>query len=241
MRRIGPTIAGLLVLIATASPAHAGGALLDFDHHFYLPGDTVRASSGVWLKSSMGRLEDGPYFAYLSPFTGIDRVPPPIGPDGMKVAPAEVMPRPGDDTYGDVTVEFVMPEVEPGRYWVTICNDPCKLTLGDVMATLTTVAADDVDGRITAATDRLRARLRTLQITIRNRVFGHRAESIRGRLTAVERDVSRLAAEVIELKSDMSRPEPAPEEERSSALPPLLAFVVPAAVAGVVLGRRSRS
>ena len=241
MRRVWSTIAGLLMLLAAAPPAQAGGALLDFDRDFYLPGDTVHASSGVWLKSAMGRLEDGPYFAYLSPFTGIDRMPPPIGPDGIQVARAEVVPRPVDDTYGDVTLEFVMPEVEPGRYWVTICNDPCKLTLGDVKPSLTTVAADDVDGRISAATDRLRARLHTLRIAIDSRVFGHRADSIRGRLTAVERDVSRLAADVIELKSLARKAEPAPEEERSSALPPLLAFVVPAAVAGVVLGRRSRS
>jgi hypothetical protein len=240
MRRVWSTVAGMLVLVAGVAPARAGGALLDFDREFYVPGDVVHASSGVWLKSSNGRLDDGPYFAYLSRYAGLDGMPPPLPPDALRVTSAEVAPRSGDDAYGDVSVEFVLPELEPGRYWVTLCDEPCELLLGDVMPTLTTVAADEAEGRLATAMGRLADRLRTLRITIGNRVFGHRGDSIRSRLTAVERDVARIEAEIEQLGAATPEPEPAPEE-RSSALPPLLAFVVPAALAGVLLGRRSRS
>jgi hypothetical protein len=241
VRRLLAVVGGLVFVVAAASPAHAGGALLDFDREFYVPGDVVHASSGVWLESAQGRLEDGPYFAYLSRYRGLDDMPPPLPEDAVRVATADVRPRPADHTYGDVTIEFVLPDVEPGRYWVTTCNEGCRLTLGDVMPTIMTVAADDAEGRIVTATERLSHRIRALRIMLSNRVFGHRADSLRNRITALERDVARLEGETVELNAAverLSRPVP---EEGSSALGPVLAFVIPAAVAGAVVGRRSRA
>lgn len=232
MRRICSAIVGALLVVVAGVPAGAGGALLDFDREFYVPGDVVHASSGVWLKSARGRLEHGPYFAYVSRYTGLDSMPSPAPADAQRVAEARIEPR--DHRYGDVYVEFPLPDLEPGKYWVTICNDPCKLQLGDVMPTTMTVVEDDVEGRAVVATERVRLALRSLQ---------HRMpDGLRARLKKVEAEVERLGAEVEELRADAARPaeEPPPDEE-SSALPPLLAFVVPAAVAGILLGRRSRS
>lgn len=230
----------LLVLVATAAPASAGGALLDFDREFYVPGDVVHASSSVWLKSARGRMEDGPYFAYLSRFSGVESMPSPLPPDALRVAPAEVVPRPTGE-HGDVAVQFVLPDLEPGQYWLTICNDPCKVQLGDIMPSLMTVASDDVEGRMMTRVEELSERLRMLRYELSNRVFGRRGDSLRNRLVAVERDVARLEAYVDELRAEARSAEQPPPEDESSAVSPLLAFVLPAALAGILLARRSRA
>lgn len=240
MRRRWSTVAGMLFLLSIPAPASAGGALLNFDRDFYVPGDAVRAESGVWLKSSMGRLEDGPYFAYVSTFTRLEKMPPPLPDDAVEVASVDVVPRRSGE-HGVASVDFVLPQVEPGRYWLTICDEGCSITLGDIMPTPMLVAADDEDGRLRALERELSEDIRSVRIELHNLVLGHRPEALRQRLTAVERDVRRLALEVNHLNAVVDdRPAQRTSEERSSGLSPLLAFVVPAAVAGVLFGRRVR-
>jgi hypothetical protein len=236
MRKVTVIVVAGVFLALAAAPAQAGGALLDFDQEFYVPGGTVRAQSGVWLKSSMGRLEDGPYFAYLSELT--EDMPPPLPSDALRVASVEIVPRPTGE-HGDASFEFTLPDVESGRYWVTVCNDPCRITLGDIMPTPLLVVADEDEGRIAVVRDRLSNRIRGLRIVVNNRVFGHRADSLRSRVTALERDMDHLLADLHEVRAAVER-RPAPRKDETSSLPQLLAFVVPAAVLGMLVARRPR-
>lgn len=226
----------LLTFVLPAAPARAGGALLDLDREFYVAGDVVRAHSAVWLESSQGRLDDGPFFAYLhepSP-----DYPPPVPEDALRVAPVEIVERP-DGEHGDASAEFVLPLLEPGRYLLTLCNDPCTKTLGDIMSTEVVVASSDSEGRIVMVQDQLRFRLRSLHARVRNHVLGSDARSLRSRITELENEVARLAKEVDVLGAD-ARPSPPAPSGGSAAVPALLAFVVPAAALGIVLARRSR-
>ena len=236
MRKASFAILGMLLLGAFPAPASAGGVILDLRHDFYLAGEVVSGRSGVWLKSSMGRLEDGPYFVYLSEMT--KRIPPPLPRGSLNVAPLDVEPRPTGQ-YGDASFEFVLPQVEPGRYWLTFCNDPCTKPLGDLMGAELIVAADVEDGRMRTMKDMLSARIRSVRVRLNSIVLGHRPESLRGRIGAVERDLISLDGRVDELLAAAARPEPS-ERDSPSSLAPLFAFVVPAALLGIVLGRRSR-
>lgn len=238
MRKTWVAVVAVLLSAAVPAPARAGGAVLDLNQDFFLPGDSVRAFDAVWLKSSMGRLEDGPYFAFLSRIA--PRMPPPLPRDALRVARVEVAPWP-DDRWGDASVEFVMPPVEPGRYWLTVCNRRCSTTLGDLVSAELLVAEDADAGRFAVLREELSGRIDGIQYQLRDRVLGHRAESLRSRVMALERDVERLAAELDQVRAEGAAHEPAPVEDESSALTPLLAFVVPAALAGAFLGRRSRA
>lgn len=241
MRRRWSTVVGIVLLVSLPLPARAGGALLSFDRDFYVPGDAVHAESGVWLESSMGRLEDGPYFAYVSTFTGLEKMPPPLPHDAIRVASVEVVPRPSGE-HGVASVDFVLPRLEPGRYWLTICDEGCSITLGDILPTPMLVAADDEDGRLRALEQELSEDVRDVRIELRTLVLGHHPDALRQRVTAVERDVRRLAAEVNHLNALVGDgPVQSAREDRSSGLSPLLAFVVPAAVAGALFGRRTRA
>ncbi|HEX2196348.1 MAG TPA: hypothetical protein VHJ76_05415 [Actinomycetota bacterium] len=233
-------VSGLLLAVTLPGPAVAGGALWDLNQDFYLPGEVVRAESGVWLESGMGRLEDGPFHAYLSEFD-MDRMPPPLPPDAIRVAPVVVEPRPGTD-YGDASVEFELPSLPPGKYFLSTCNDPCEVQLGDLMPTLLLVAESEEGGEVAVMKDRLSWRIRSLRTELMNRVFGHRADSLRNRITALERDVARVEAEVDALREAAAqRVERPPEDDPAASLPALLAFVVPAALLGVLFGHRYRS
>ena len=235
MRKRWTPVVAALFLVMIPGPAKAGGAVLQFDSDFYVPGDVVRASSSVWLKSSQGRLADGPYFAYL--YKPSADFPPPVPAGAVRVGQVEVVPRPGGE-HGDASLEFVLPDLESGRYELTLCNAGCKEYLGDIIPSEVIVAADTVEGRIVTATERLSTRLQGLRILVSNRVLGHRADSLRGRITAVERDLDSLVAEVERLNAAAERAAEHSHDTRSSSLPPLFALLVPAALLGVVAGRR---
>ncbi|HEX2294667.1 MAG TPA: hypothetical protein VHN37_05095 [Actinomycetota bacterium] len=237
VRRWSGTIVTAMVLLCVPAPALAGGAELELSREFYLPGDVVRAHSSVWLKSSMGRLEDGPYFAYLSRVT--KGMPTPLSPDAVRVARVEVVPRPTGE-HGDASVEFVVPQVEPGRYWITICNSGCKVTLGDIVSTEMLVAGDEDEGRMAVLRDDFDQEIFQLEFLLRERVLGRDPDTVRSRVTSLEEDLALLREEVADLRAAARRPAP-PEEDRSSMVPPLLAFVVPAAAAGILVARRYRS
>jgi hypothetical protein len=230
-------VAFLLSFVLPVAPARAGGALLDFDREFYVSGDVVRARSVVWLKSALGRLEDGPYFAYLH--EPAPDYPPPLPPNALRVAPVDVEPRATGET-GVASVEFVLPPLGPGGYRLTLCNSPCTKTLGDVMSTELIVAASEGEGELTVAQRRLSVRLRALRVRVHNRVLGAHPPSLLGRVTALERDVRDLAARMDALAAGVRAPAPSPSGAGSAALPALHAFVVPAAALGVVFARRSR-
>jgi hypothetical protein len=226
-----------LLALAVPAPARAGGALLEFDREFYVPGDVVRAHSVVWLKSALGRLGDGPYFAYVH--EPAPDYPPPLPDAALRVAPVEVEERPGTE-YGEASTEFVLPPLGPGRYRLTLCNDPCTETLGDIMSTELVVAASEGEGELMTIQQALRVRLRALRVTLHRRVLGSHPPSLRGRITALEREVRELGARVDALAADARPPAPSPSGDDAAGLPALLAFVVPAAALGVVMARRSR-
>ena len=125
--------AGALV-VATGSPAVAGGAALDFDREWYRPGDVARASTDVSYLDWEGRAEDGPFHAYLEPIA--NQTEPHadwgrIAPDAIPLGQLTVEPR--SPAGASVSIEFTVPDVPAGGYSVTYCNDPCTAWLGDLV------------------------------------------------------------------------------------------------------------
>ena len=239
--RAGLCVAAVGIVLAggAASPAAAGGVMFSLDKRVYVPGEVVRAHANVWLKSTIGggRLEDGPYFAYLGTSRELPS-PPPIPPPA--IALGEIAISPDDDgRYGTARLRFTLPDLEPGRYWIVNCNDPCTTTLGDLMSTPVVVAAGPGDARLVTITNRLTERLRKLRHRMVNRILGSQRATLSTRLEEVERRLDTLRTDIAVLRESAEMDVP-PDEETSSSLAPILAFVVPAAGVGAVLWRRSR-
>ena len=122
------------LVVATGSPALAGGAALDFDREWYQPGDVARASTDVSYLDWEGRAEDGPFHAYLEPIS--NQTEPHadwgrIAPDAIPLGQLTVEAR--SAAGASVSIEFTVPDVPAGGYSVTYCNDPCTAWLGDLV------------------------------------------------------------------------------------------------------------
>lgn len=163
MRRAG-WLAALVVSMAGASipllapAAQAGGGTFDFGRRYYIPGQTAIGRSQFSTEiGGTGRPSDGPFFAYL-----LRRRNGPIGfdpRDGILLAQVKIMrgsPYAGEPLPTAV-VRFQVPDVQPGRHWIGLCNDPCTDTfLGDLMGGWIGVAATQEQARLWKLRDELR-------------------------------------------------------------------------------------
>lgn len=209
-----------LLLALAAPPAAAGGANLDFEQEYYMPGDVVRAQGVVWVDSDrrdLGSLEDGPYYAYLKPEGKL-----------LPVATLQIEPWPKGE-HGDVSVEFVLPQLDPGYYWLHYCNASCKKPLGDLMVSQLNVVADKSEARVLDLSLRISEELGRVKARSRSA-----ARSNEQRTTLL---VNELEARIVELE-DAIKALPGPERRSESSLPILPAGLI-AIPLGILWWRRS--
>ena len=130
----------LLGLIETATGiAVAGGAVWHFDGE-HQPGDiAVSVTSVAWdHDSELGTPAEGPYLIYLVPEAAGTEAWPDGPAEGMLVGVVEIAFGPfqaeDGEWYGPhhAIARFEIPDVAPGSYLISHCNDPCTNTLGDI-------------------------------------------------------------------------------------------------------------
>ncbi len=137
-------LVGLILAIAVPT-ASAGGGRWDF-REAYAVGERVTVTEIVWIQPDgryLGGIDDGPFSAYLvkgSP----DAYHIPLPADAIDLGPVLIEPR-HQSEHGDVTLDFLVPEVEPGDWVVALCNDPCRKPLGDMLPTQITIAGDGTE------------------------------------------------------------------------------------------------
>jgi hypothetical protein len=153
----GVVVGSLLAInISTVS---AGGAHWNFDEA-YVVGERVTVSEAVWIQPKaryLGGIDDGPFSAYL--VKGFpDDYPISLPADAIDLGPVLIEAR-HQSEYGDVTLDFFVPQVEPGEYVVALCNDPCRKPLGDMLPTPITIAGDDAEARLLERIKRLEIKL----------------------------------------------------------------------------------
>lgn len=242
------TRASLLVLVAASllavpTPAGAGGPQLDWSKQAYIPGEIVFGRTNVWLKTTFedrgrGRLEAGPYYAYLSPQPATRRADgglrnwQQVSDDWIPVGRVHIEPRP-DGRYGTATVRFRLPELEPGIYWVDACNQSCAMGLGDLVGTLLNVVADESERRLMIFTHRIARDLDRLQVRMKSEVLGDKKRSLRSSIDALAERVERL--------EDLSaRSSVVPVDVTDDGAPFTIPLLVgAAAIAAAIAGRRT--
>ena len=104
-----------------------GGAYIEFDRTHYLPGETATGEAYVYLlKPQQGRLERGPFYAYLvTTNRSFPQVGKPIPAGAIRVGTFEIeQSRP---KWFELTVSFTVPDVAGDGYTVAMCNDPCTV------------------------------------------------------------------------------------------------------------------
>lgn len=131
--RLAIILVAAVLVVSMAGPAWAKGSYLYFDRLYVAPGEQVVLETEFYTNVSgkTGSVEAGPYYAYLLPERRtID--PPRIPKVAVFLGPIQISP--GDrDVVWSASVAFTMPQVNPGRYRVEICDDPCRHdTVGDL-------------------------------------------------------------------------------------------------------------
>jgi hypothetical protein len=160
MRRV--CVVAVLGMVAfwlgAGASASGGGSTFDFHRRWLAPGERVfgRTQFGEGGQGQ-GRVSDGPYFAYL---VRGDRFiePPSIPRDAVRLGTVR-MHRLGGGIW-EASIRFVVPNVRPGTYTVSLCNDPCRNAyVGDLMGAWISIAASVGQAKIRNLEARIEERI----------------------------------------------------------------------------------
>jgi hypothetical protein len=233
----------VLVIVAPTGAEANGGAYLEFDRTYYLPGDAGHAVTYVSLPASKEHLlDEGPFYVFALPAGASLREGKPIPSAAVRLGTVAVTEE--DETY-EFTTEFTVPELDPGYYEIGVCNDPCTIS----------GFREALGGSLSIVETRREAQLLTTNDRLRGQLFGARREVRRAerRLTAAEGELetqlafgsserSELAAEIDRLETQLAA---ARARAASSGRTPFDAWVVGAilivtGLAAVLAFRRRR-
>lgn len=120
------TVGAVMVMNPVAARAD-GGAYMEFDRTHYLPGDVATAEAYVYLlKPQQGRLDRGPFYAYLvTTNRSFPQEGKPIPAGAIRLGTFQV--EESRPKWFDLTVSFTVPDVAGDGYTVAMCNDPCTV------------------------------------------------------------------------------------------------------------------
>jgi hypothetical protein len=180
--------------LGAGASAGGGGSTFDFHRHWLAPGERVfgRTQFGDG-DQGQGRVADGPYFAYL---VRGDRFiePPDLPRDAVRLGQVR-MHRIGGGIW-EASIRFVVPNVRPGTYTVSLCNDPCRNAyVGDLMGAWISIAASVGQ-----------AKIRNLEARIEERVgedLSTMTSDMQQRLDSLTEQVGVLQSRTISVAADL--------------------------------------
>ena len=121
--------------------SQAGGTWLEPSDIRVEAGERVQLEATV-DRGTLGWVDDGPFFLYLQGENYGAVIDEGYGgaTTDVPLGPLELGPRIENL---EVSAEILIPDgVPPGEYWVTVCNDPCTIGLGDLIGGLFYVGID---------------------------------------------------------------------------------------------------
>ena len=216
MRRVCVVVLLGMVAFGLGAGASAGGGGSTFDFHrrWLAPGQRVFGHTQFGEGGQgQGRVSDGPYFAYL--VRGDRFIEPPDIPRGSVRLGTVRMHRLHGGIW-EASIRFVVPNVRPGTYTVSLCNDPCRNAyVGDLMGAWTSIAASAGQAKIRNLEARIEERI-SQQMSdttsglqqdldlLRETVAAQQSRSISVgtdlRLSAIEDQVTAMSTQVRELR-----------------------------------------
>jgi hypothetical protein len=215
-RRSGVALMTTIVAAVLVAPSVAGangGAYLEFDETYYVPGDSGHATTYVSIPASKEHLlDEGPFYVFALPRGASLEEGQPIPPGATRLGTVSVTEE--DDSY-ELSAEFIVPDLDPGGYSIGVCNDPCTIS----------GFREPLGGWFMLVETRREAELLTLRDRLRVKLFGAQRDARRAerRLAAVQDDLDAQLAfasqDRIELVAEVERLETqlaAAQEQRAN-------------------------
>jgi hypothetical protein len=104
-----------------------------FEREAYLPGEVAVAQTPFGPGCcDRGWIEDGPYYAYMQQLVDGRAVGERIPVGEVAIGKEEYVANGQTFTRLVARVEFVVPDVPFGSYWLGHCNEGCVMELGEV-------------------------------------------------------------------------------------------------------------
>jgi hypothetical protein len=128
MRRTATFVIALLVASTFAPPSASadGGAYLEFDETYYLPGEVAKVEAYVRVpRAKLGLFDRGPFLLFAVPAGSSLLEGRPIPTGAVRLATLAI-DREGRDQ--ELSATFRVPDLAWGSHQVEVCNDPCTLT-----------------------------------------------------------------------------------------------------------------
>ena len=212
-------------ILQTASPAWAGGgSTFEFGRRFDRAPEFIAVGRNV-----VGRMDLafdhirepalGPFYAFLRPYSTHWRSPPRISNGALLLGRIDIDDvKPGKWTYATARLEFTVPDIEPGRYLIEYCNDPCTYALGQDdgnWPTLVVVTRTGTEARLRTRLSNTKARFeskmyRTKNVAARARARADRAlrdfEMADSRITALQDRLEVIESRAAPTRSSTSVP-----------------------------------
>lgn len=118
---------------------------------------------GTFGRGSLeGRVSDGPFYAYLTPGDRDWQALP--TEDAIYLGPLAITEATRPYCCWVARVEFTVPDVPPGRYWIDYCNDPCTIDgIGDLIGSMIFVGETEREARLAARWERAKARVERMR------------------------------------------------------------------------------
>jgi len=196
LRRLVVVVGVLGVLMLGVAPALAGGSWITPGRSAYEPADVAVIRGTFGSGAYEGRLDDGPFIAYLLPATrwiNDGRVPAAAIPIGELTIT-------GTCCTFHARVEFRVPDLPTGMYHVQYCNEPCTVDgIGDLIGSESfAIGATRTEARLLIQTQRLRWKIDEVAYRARQAASAEirdvklQLRLVRGQLTITEGQVEEL-------------------------------------------------
>lgn len=211
-------------LLALAAPARAdGGAYISFDQTYYVAGETAHGEGYVWIpEKQRDVLGGGPFYAYLlPPDSNLITEGQPLPDGAIRVGTFEIQPFGKEEI--ELSVTFIVPDVETGTYTVQLCNDPCTIAgFREPQIGQLTIAATVAEANLLRERDRLSGAIYSMKRKLHR--AGKDAADLQAVLDAAVADRDAYALRIAELEAHASAtvPSPASSSAGSNAGRPLV-------------------
>jgi hypothetical protein len=229
MRRMLLALGMIGLVLGSPANAKAGGNWIGLDRLYNRAGETVTAKLGYY---GAGRAElepHGPYYLWITGDKEAWNQPPPLGRGAIRLGEVRFLGQKG--WWAEVT--FVVPDLDPGKYILQVCNDPCTRTI-DVDATAFNISLNPLRAQLM---DRIDALHRELEMASKQaRAAKSLAADQRRELSTLHTLAARL--ELLSSRvEDLEQPTVHPEEPQGTPAWIPIVGLVAAALAGYAGGR----
>jgi len=240
--------AAALLLVLVPSAARAGGAVIEFERAWYLPGEVATGRVEFTEVEHTGTVDDGPYSAYLlsKPNAWLDAGP--IPSHALPLGAVSISGARSAWADGVATIRFVVPDIESGGYTVQICNAGCETSLADITFGWVEVYHTPYEASLSRRLERTRERVDTVRWQLRREARRRqslvtRTERADAALRAMGRELSAAEsrADVLESRvASLTRRSPLVEADPRAVWPVVVLLAAAVALLAFAASRRPR-